>query len=117
MVLHVATFMGWDVKQMDVKNAFLHGDLTETVYMLQPAGFVNKNKPTHVCHLHKALYGLKQAPHAWFDKFGYYLLEFGFSCSVKDLSLFIYIKGNDLILLLLYVDDMVLTRNSSATFG
>ena len=115
MVLHVATVMDWEVKQMDVKNAFLHGDLTETVYMLQPAGFVNKEKPTHVCHLHKALYGLKQAPRAWFDKFSNYLLEFGFNCSIKDPSLFIYLKGNDLILLLLYVDDMVLTGSNSAT--
>ena len=117
MMLHIATVMEWDVKQMDVKNAFLHGDLTETVYMRQPAGFVDKNNPTHVCHLHKALYGLKQAPCAWFDKFSNYLLEFGFSCSVKDPSLFIYIKGNDLILILLYVDDMVLTGNNSATLA
>jgi len=112
MVLHIVTVMEWEVKQMDVKNAFLHGDLTETVYMLQPAGFVDKNNPTHVCHLHKALCGLKQAPRAWFDKFSNYLLEFGFCCSIKDPSLFIYIKGNDLILLLLYVDDMVLTGNN-----
>jgi len=57
-VLHVATIMNWEVKQMDVKNAFLHGDLTETVYMKQPTGFVDSARPDYVCHLHKFLYGL-----------------------------------------------------------
>lgn len=59
LVLHIATVFQWDIKQMDVANAFLHGDLTETVYMRQPAGFVDKTRPDHVCLLHKELYGLK----------------------------------------------------------
>ena len=84
IVLHLATIMQWDVKQIDVKNAFLHGDLTETVYMKQPLGFVDKTKPDHVCLLHKSLYGLKQSPRAWFNKFSDFLIEFGFVCSVKD---------------------------------
>ncbi|KAL1224683.1 Retrovirus-related Pol polyprotein from transposon RE1 [Cardamine amara subsp. amara] len=117
LVLHVATIMQWDIKQMDVQNAFLHGDLTETVYMKQPAGFVDKSKPTHVCHLHKSLYGLKQSPRAWFDKFSNYLMEFGFVCSNRDPSLFIYTRNKDIILLLLYVDDMVITGNSSKTLS
>lgn len=113
LVLHVATIQQWEIKQMDVKNAFLHGDLTETVYMTQPVGFVDPTKPDFVCHLHKALYGLKQAPRAWFDKISNFLLEFGFICRIHDPSLFVYYKNNDLILLLLYVDDMVLTGNNS----
>lgn len=104
---------------MYFKNAFLHGDLTETIYMTQPAGFVDKAKPNHVCHLHKALYGLKKSPSGWFDKFSNFLLEFGFVCSLKHPSLFIFIRNKDITMLLLYVDDMVITGNSStmlATF-
>lgn len=105
--------MQWNIKQMDVKNAFLHGDLTETVYMKQSAGFIDKARPDHVCHLHKSLYGLKQSPRAWFDKFSSFLIEFGFVCSILDPSLFVYLRGKDIILLLLYVDDMAITGNDS----
>ena len=114
MVLHLATIMNWEIKQMDVQNAFLHGDLAEIVYMTQPAGFVDKNKPKHVCKLHKSIYGLKQSPRAWFDKFSSFLLEFGFVCSIKDPSLFICNRDNNIIMLLLYVDDMAITGNNSA---
>ncbi|KAG7573078.1 Integrase catalytic core [Arabidopsis suecica] len=111
MILHVATVEKWDIKQLDVKNAFLHGDLHETVYMKQPPGFEDKEHPNYVCRLHKAIYGLKQAPRAWFDKFSSYLLNYGFVCSPRDPSLFVYLKNNSIMLLLLYVDDMVLTGN------
>lgn len=114
-ILHLATIMKWEVKQMDVKNAFLHGDLAETVYMRQPCGFVDKTKPDHVCLLHKSLYGLKQSPRAWFNKFSDFLIEFGFVCSIKDPSLFIYTRDGNVIMLLLYVNDMAITRNNSDT--
>lgn len=113
IVLHFAVVNRWDMRQLDVKNAFLHGDLTETVYMKQPPGFEDKAHPDYVCLLHKAIYGLKQAPRAWFDKFSSFLLEFGFKCNVKDPSLFVYQKKKDVIFLLLYVDDMVLTGNNN----
>lgn len=113
LVLHAAIVMQWDLKQLDVKNVFLHGDLNETVYMVQPAGFVDKEKPDHVWHLYKSIYGLKQSPRAWFDKFSTYLLEFGFLCSKQDPSLFVYEKGSNILLLLLYVDDIVLTGSNS----
>ena len=116
-VLHLATIMQWDIKQMDVQNAFLHGDLNETVYMRQPAGFVDESRPDHVCHLHKSLYGLKQSPRAWFDEFSTYLMEFGFTCSILDPSLFVYAKGKDVILFLLDVDVMLITGNNSETLA
>lgn len=102
---------------MDVANAFLHGDLNEIVYMSQPKGFVDESNPDHVCLLHKSLYGLKQSSRAWFDKFSTYLIEFGFVCSIKDPSLFIYQRDKDIIMLLLYVDDMLLTGNSSTVLN
>uniref|UniRef100_M4DMN8 Integrase catalytic domain-containing protein n=1 Tax=Brassica campestris TaxID=3711 RepID=M4DMN8_BRACM len=117
MVLHFATVNKWDLKQLDVKNAFLHGDLLDTVYMKQPPGFVSEELPDHVCLLHKAIYGLKQAPRAWFNKFSSFLLKYGFICSVKDPSLFIYNRDGIIIFLLLYVDDMVLTGNDKSVIA
>lgn len=73
---------------------------------------MEKTKPDHVCKLHKAIYGLKQSPRAWFDKFSNYLLEYGFFCSKHDPSLFVYTNKTDILILLLYVDDMVLTGSS-----
>ena len=92
---------------MDVKNAFLNGDLSEEVYMQPPHGLsVESNK---VCHLRRALYGLKQAPRAWFAKFSSTISRLGYMVSHYDSTLFLrrIDKGN--ILLLLYVDDMIIT--------
>ena len=80
-ILHMATVLNWEIRQMDVKNAFLHGDLQEEVFMKQPAGFVDSEHPHYVWRLNKAIYGLKQAPRAWFDKFSSFLIAFGFCCS------------------------------------
>ena len=66
---------------MDIKTAFLNGDLHEEVYVLQPCGFVQKGQENKVCRLHKALYGLKQAPQAWYIKIHAYLITHGFQNS------------------------------------
>uniref|UniRef100_A0A2N9HI66 Uncharacterized protein n=1 Tax=Fagus sylvatica TaxID=28930 RepID=A0A2N9HI66_FAGSY len=87
---------------------------TEEVYMDQPSGYVDSKYPTHVCRLRRALYGLKQAPRAWFHRFSSFLLAIGFICSRADSSLFVLSKGADLIYLLLYVDDIVVTGSNSA---
>jgi hypothetical protein len=113
VVLSLALSQDWPIHQLDVKNAFLHGTLTETVYCVQPAGFVDSSHPDLVCRLNKSLYGLKQAPRAWHHRFATYLFSIGFAETRSDNSLFIYRRGSDTAYLLLYVDDIVLTASSA----
>jgi hypothetical protein len=67
MVLTTAVSYNWSIQQLDVKNAFLYGTLTEAVYYWQPTGFANPAHPYLVCHLRKSLYGLKQTPRVWYS--------------------------------------------------
>ena len=92
---------------MDVKNAFVNGDLSEEVYM-QPLSSlsVESNK---VCHLQCAIYGLKQAPRAWFAQFSYTIFRLGYTTSPYDSTLFLHRINKGTILLLLYMDDMIIT--------
>lgn len=99
--------------ELDVKNAFLNGDLSETVYMHQPPGFVDSWYPHHVCLLQRSLYGLKQAPRAWFQRFAGYATRAGFYHSRCDSSLFILRQGSQVAYLLIYVDDIILTASST----
>ena len=112
-VLTLALSRSWSVHQLDVKNAFLHGTLTETIYCSQPTGFVDPAQPEMVCRLNKSLYGLKQVPRAWYSRFASFLLTLGFAEARSDTSLFIYRQGSDVAYLLQYVDDIVLTASSS----
>ena len=106
-LLAVATASKWDLFQMDVKNAFLNGELSEEVYMQPPPGLsVDSNK---VCHLRRALYGLKQAPRAWFVKFNSTISRLGYMASHYDSALFLRRTDKGTILLLLYVDNMIIT--------
>ncbi|GJR66292.1 ribonuclease H-like domain-containing protein [Tanacetum coccineum] len=109
-VLSLAISRHWPVHQLDVKNAFLHRSLSETVYMHQPPGFRDPRHPDHVFLLQRSLYGLKQAPRAWFQRFAAYAARVDFLHSRCDSSLFIYRQGSDTAYLLLYVDDIVLTK-------
>ncbi|XP_078171460.1 uncharacterized protein LOC144565545 [Carex rostrata] len=99
-IVRVRTFLavvvakGWELHQMDVHNAFLHGDLHEEVYMRLPPGFASSH-PGKVCRLRKLLYGLCQAPRMWFSKLTATLEAYGFVQSKADYSLFAYNKGND----------------------
>ncbi|KAJ0804262.1 putative RNA-directed DNA polymerase [Helianthus annuus] len=111
-VLSIALSKHWSVHQLDVTNAFLHGNLHETVYMYQPVGFRNKYFPDHVCSLKKSLYGLKQAPWAWYQRFTDYVLTMGFQHSRCDASLFTFHQGGHTAYLLLYVDDILLVTSS-----
>ena len=112
VVLTLALSRSWPIHQLDVKNAFLHGTLNETVYAEQPSGFVDSSRPNFVCRLNKSLYGLKQAPRTWYSLFAGHITSLGFLESKADSSLFIYRRGADTAFLLLYVDDIVLTASS-----
>lgn len=101
----------WVAKQVDVQNAFWHGILHDEVYMPQPPGFSNPDAPSpdHVCKIHKSLYGLKQAPRAWFYRLSTYLQELDFHGSKNDSSIFIQHNGDHTIIILIYVDDIIVT--------
>ncbi|CAH9138461.1 unnamed protein product [Cuscuta epithymum] len=77
----------------------------------QPPGFVHSQFPHHLCRIRKAIYDLKQAPRVWFHRFSSFLLSHGFVCSRSDNSLFIFRRNSDIIYLLLYVDDIIVTGN------
>jgi hypothetical protein len=111
MVLALAISFQWDIRQLDVSNAFLHGLLEEEVYMSQPKGFVDPAHPHFVCKLHKSIYGLKQAPRAWFHRLSTALLALGFHSSQVDPLLFTYHFQNIHAFLLVYVDDILVTSN------
>ena len=97
---------------MDVKNAFLNGDLHEEVYMQPPPGYPHSG--SQVCHLRRALYGLKQALRAWFEKFSSIVAQQGFTSSPHDTALFVRRSFAGITLILLYVDDMIITGDDSA---
>eukprot|EP00253_Pinus_taeda_P035046 PITA_35046 len=108
LVLSLAASFKWEVHQMDVKSAFLHGDLHEEIYMEQPIGFIQIDSSL-VCRLKKSLYGLKQAPWAWYAKMDSFLLESGFSRCHSDNTVYTKKVGKYLIILVLYVYDLILT--------
>ncbi|GJU97000.1 retrovirus-related pol polyprotein from transposon TNT 1-94 [Tanacetum coccineum] len=95
------------IYQMDVKTAFLNGELKKEVYVIQPEGFVDPNYPTHVYRLKKALYGLKQAPRASYDPFSRFLLDNNFSKGTVDPTLFTQKTGKHILLVQIYVDDII----------
>jgi hypothetical protein len=106
-LIAVVASSSWTISQMDVKNAFLNGDLQEEVYMHPPPGVDTPSG--HVCRLRRTLYGLKQAPRAWFVRFISVITAAGFSSSEHDPALFVHVSPIGRNLLLLYVDDMLIT--------
>ncbi|CAL8993855.1 unnamed protein product [Prunus brigantina] len=111
LLFSLAIQYGWFLHQLDVSNAFLHGYLHDDVYMEQPPGFSDPLKPHFVCKLNRSLYGLKQAPRAWYDELFQALIGLGFQSSQADTSLFIK-AGPDLVFILVYVDDILVTGSS-----
>ena len=112
LLLPLATSQQWSMYQMDVKSAFLHVNLEEEIYMEQPLGFVQDS--SLVCRLRRSLYGLKQAPRPWYENMDSFLLSIGFAHCHSDPTIYIQKEGTDLLILVLYVDDLILTGSSSS---
>jgi hypothetical protein len=113
LVLSLAVSFGWTLRQLDVQNVFLHGNLEEEVFMRQPPGYESKTHSHYICKLDKALYGLKQAPRAWYSRLSPKLQCLGFLPSKADVSLFVYNKGGIVMFLLIYVDDIIVASSSA----
>lgn len=120
-LLAVSALQGWHVQQMDVTNAFLHGELYEVVYMKLPSGYthfgsriqlnqeeINTSRTNFACKLKKSLYGLRQAPRNWFEKLSSTLKHLNFVQSLSDYSLFTQTNNSTITLVLVYVDDLLL---------
>lgn len=108
ILLSVVAQRNWEILQLDVKTAFLHGDLIETIYMEQPKGFVVQGQEDKVCLLKKSLYGLKQSSRQWYLKFDAHLNSIGFIKSTYDSCVYVKSDGKKAVAyLVLYVDDML----------
>jgi len=112
----MAVAKGGSLHQIDVKNAFLYGDLQE-MHIEQPLGYVDQTHPDLVCRLKKVLYGLKQAPKAWLNKIGRCFVISGFQTSNADFSL--YVKKTDcgIVVIVIYVDDLIITGDNDANIS
>ncbi|RVW60050.1 Retrovirus-related Pol polyprotein from transposon RE1 [Vitis vinifera] len=112
VLLSLVANLDWPLQQFDVKNAFLHGELSEEVYMDLPLGcMVSENQCQKVCKLKKSLYGLKQSPRAWFGRFTKSMRAFGYRQSNSDHTLFLKKQHSKITTLIVYVDDMVVIGN------
>ncbi|GMI79954.1 hypothetical protein HRI_001664700 [Hibiscus trionum] len=110
ILLSLAVNCDWKLHQLDIKNAFLNGNLEEEVYMEIPSGVKGTGQPQKVCKLAKSLYGLKQSPRAWFERFTKVILKNGFKQSSADHTLFSKVtSSNKRVILIVYVDDIIMT--------
>lgn len=108
MLLAIVAAEDLELHQMDVKTAFLYGELEEDIFMEQPEGFVDEKYPDHVCKLQKALYGLKQAPRRWYAKIHTFLSELGFQSCAYDPCFYVKRSKDGVLLISLYVDDLLI---------
>ncbi|PHT40240.1 Retrovirus-related Pol polyprotein from transposon TNT 1-94 [Capsicum baccatum] len=109
VLLALVALYDLELEQLDVKTAFLHGNLEEEIYIQQPEGFVVPGKENHVCRLKKSLYGLKQSPRQWYKRFDSFMTGHGYSRSSYDNCVYFQkLSDGSLVYLLLYVDDMLI---------
>jgi len=114
MLLALAALHNWHLRQLDVNNAFFHGDLDEEVYMTLPPG-LHVHDRNLVCRLQRSLYGLKQASRQWFTRLSSFLISHDFRQSATDHSLFLHFNNSDITAVLVYVDDIIIAGNNLDT--
>ena len=107
-MLAIGAAMDLEIHQMDVKTAFLNGELEEDIYMDQPQGFVEEGTQYLVCKLKKSLYGLKQSPRAWYQRIDLFFTQERFSRSHADHSLYVKQSKEFLLIVIIYVDDLII---------
>ena len=117
IILALAANRGWQVHHLDVKTAFLNGELEEEVYVAQPEGYVEKGKEKMVLKLSKALYGLRQAPRAWNVKLDKSLKMLGFSKCASEPAIYKRGIGKNAVILGVYVDDLIVTGEDVSEIG
>jgi hypothetical protein len=112
-VLALVADQDLELEQLDVKTAFLHGNLEEEIFMEQPEGFKQLGTENLVCRLKKSLYGLKQSPRQWYKRFDSYMIQIGYTRCEYDCCVYVRIlEDGSYIFLLLYVDDMLIAAKS-----
>ena len=111
MIITFAAHKGWKFYQLDLKSAFLHGELKEDVFVVQPRGYEKRGSEHMVYKLNKALYRLKQAPKAWFSRIESYFIKEGFKNSSSEHTLFVKTKKYNILIVSIYVDDLFFTSN------
>lgn len=112
LLLALAAKNGWEVHHMDVKSAFLNGEIDEEVYVCQPEGFEKKGEEHKVYKLFKALYGLRQAPRAWYTKLRKCLENLGFEKCLYEHAVYVKREGNECLIIGVYEDDLLVTGTS-----
>jgi len=113
VLLSLAANLDRPLHQFDVKNAFLHGDLEEEIYMDIPPGYTHPDQEKLVCKLERSLYGLKQSPQAWFGRFCKAMKTYNYIQSDSDHTLFYKHRHDKVTILIIYVDDMITTGDDS----
>ena len=116
-LLAIAALHNLEIHQMDVKTAFLYGELEDEIYMKQPEGFVVPGQEHKVCRLKRSLYGLKQAPLQWNMKFDEVMLSNGFKINESDKCVYVKNSNNNYVIVCLYVDDMLIMGSNSQVIG
>jgi len=111
-MLAIGAIMDLEIHQMDVKTAFLNGELEEDIYMDQPQGVVQDGKEHLVCKLKKSLYGLKQSPRAWYQCIDMFFTHEDFFRSQADHSLYVKQTGEYLLIVIIYVDDLIILASN-----